>query len=131
MERSIVVVLDTATLIYWTVDQPNLSSTAATTITNAQGIIISSISVWEIARKVKNGKLAIPLPVQAYVDLLRRANKVQIMPVTEEIWLKNVELAWSHRDPADRTIVATAILHGYPLISPDRQIQNFYAATIW
>jgi PIN domain nuclease of toxin-antitoxin system len=126
-----VVVLDTAALIFWTIDRPSLSRPAETAITNAHEIIISSISIWEIALKAKNGKLAVPLPLHEYVELLRQANKVQIMPVTDEIWLKTVELAWAHKDPADRTIVATAILLGYPLLSPDRHIQAFYAATVW
>jgi PIN domain nuclease of toxin-antitoxin system len=126
-----VIVLDTAALFYWTVDPPQLSAKAALTIANAQSIVISSISIWEIALKVKQGKLAFRLPVAEYVELLRQADKVQITPVTEAIWLKNVDLAWLHRDPADRTIVATASLLGCPLLSPDRQIQAFYGATIW
>jgi PIN domain nuclease of toxin-antitoxin system len=126
-----VVVLDTAALIYWTMDRPSLSSIAEIAIENAQEIMISSISIWEIALKVKRGKLVIPLPIQDYVDLVKRANKVEIVSVSEAIWLKNVELAWSHRDPADRTVVATALLLASPLISPDRDIRAFYGATLW
>jgi PIN domain nuclease of toxin-antitoxin system len=126
-----VIVLDTAALVYWTVDPANLSTKAAEAIADVPSIVISSISLWEIALKVKSGKLAIRLPVPDYVELLRQANKVQIMPVTETIWLKNVELNWQHKDPADRTIVATASLLGCPLLSPDHRIQTFYTATIW
>ena len=125
------VVLDTAALLYWTIDRPSLSRPAEIAIATAQEIVISSISIWEIALKAKSGKLAIPLPIREYVELLRQAHKIQITPVTEEIWLKNVELAWAHKDPADRTIVATATLLGYPLLSPDRHIQAFYTATVW
>jgi PIN domain nuclease of toxin-antitoxin system len=56
---------------------------------------------------------------------------VEILPVDEKIWLKNLQLDWPHRDPADRTIVATATLFSCPLITSDRVIQSFYAETIW
>lgn len=40
-------------------------------------------------------------------------------------WLKSLELEWEHRDPADRVIVATALLRGTPLVTADDQIQRF------
>jgi PIN domain nuclease of toxin-antitoxin system len=41
------------------------------------------------------------------------------------IWLENLRLDWSHRDPADRTIVATARIKSLALISKDEQIHKF------
>lgn len=39
-------------------------------------------------------------------------------------------LSWT-RDPFDRLIVATALLHDAPLVSRDRSIQQHYSLTIW
>ena len=55
------IVLDTSALLYWTLDPAQLSLKAAQAIEQADRIVISSISVWEIALKVKQQKLVIPL----------------------------------------------------------------------
>ena len=41
------------------------------------------------------------------------------------IWLRTVALEWSHRDPADRVIVATALEKGVPLLSKDEALHAF------
>ena len=130
MER-IVIVLDTSALIFWTLDPSRLSTRAVEHIVGAKRKVVSSISIWEIGLKVKQEKLEIPLPINEYVDKLKTVEGVEIVPVDERIWLKNLELDWDHKDPADRTIVATAMLLSSPLVTPDRIIKQFYAETVW
>jgi PIN domain nuclease of toxin-antitoxin system len=125
------VVLDTAALIYWTLDPSELSLPARQAIADAEKVVVSSISIWEIALKVKRGKLLIPLEVVEYVEKLRLLDDLDILPVDVQTWLENVELAWDHRDPADRTIVATATRLSCPLVSSDTAIAAFYPETIW
>ncbi len=125
------IVLDTSALIYWTLDSGKLTDSAQFAIENATEIIISSISIWEIGLKVKRKKLEIPLSIHAYVNKLNQLAHLEIQPVTTEIWLENLVLDWAHRDPADRTIVATAVLAGCPLVSSDREIKRFYKNTVW
>jgi len=125
------IVLDTSALLYWTLDPVRLSSKAARAIQQADRILVSSISVWEIALKVKNQKLAIPLPITDYVEKLQRVDTLEILSVDVQTWLDNLDLAWEHRDPADRTIVALATRFGCPLITSDRVIADYYPETIW
>lgn len=125
------VVLDTSALLFWTTIAEKLSSRAAEAIYGASERIISSISLWEIGLKMKRQQLYLPISLRKYVEWLKRVDGVQIMPVTEETWLANVELDWQHKDPADRTIVATASLLGCPLVTSDQQIRSFYPASIW
>jgi PIN domain nuclease of toxin-antitoxin system len=125
------IVLDTSALIYWTLDQARLTPPAAESLAQATEIIVSAISIWEIGLKVKQGKLELPLSLHAYVDRLHRLERVTIEAVTVTVWLENLALSWEHLDPADRTIVATAVLAGCPLISSDRTIRDFYAQAIW
>jgi len=47
---------------------------------------------------------------------------VRLEPLHPEISLESCRLADFHGDPADRLIVATAIVLGAPLITADRQI---------
>lgn len=125
------IVLDTSALIYWTLDPAKLSRNAEKSIVAADVITISSISIWEIGIKVKRKRLAIPLSLETYVEKLKQVDRVEVMAVTEEMWMKNLELAWRHNDPADRTIVATAMLMDSPLVTSDRVIRRFYKPSIW
>lgn len=125
------IVLDTSALIFWTLDPQRLSPKAKQAIEQADRILISSISIWEIALKVKHQKLDIPLPINEYVDRLRQLRSLEILAVDIQTWLDNVDLPWDHRDPADRTIVALAARNNCPLITSDEMIANFFAKTIW
>jgi PIN domain nuclease of toxin-antitoxin system len=125
------VVLDTSALLYWTLDPEKIPLATRKAIEREDRLIVSSISVWEIALKVKRGKLQIPLPLGEYVERLLRLEAVEIQPVDVQTWLDNLDLDWDHLDPADRTIVATAARLDCPLISSDSQIAHFYPRTIW
>ena len=124
-------VLDTCTLLWWTLAPEKLSSGAQKEIDKWERVSISSITIWEIGIKIKRGKLEIPLTIEEYVHRLRQTGIVEIIPVDEKIWIGNILLDWDHRDPADRTIVATAEQKSLPLVTPDKIIGEFYADTIW
>jgi PIN domain nuclease of toxin-antitoxin system len=126
-----VIVLDTVALFYWTIDPVKLSTSARKTIDKAERLIISSISVWEIAQKVKKSRLEIRPGIEEYVAGLYRLERLEILSVDSETWLNSVLLDWPHRDPADRVIVATATRLNCPLVTSDRVISDFYTATIW
>jgi PIN domain nuclease of toxin-antitoxin system len=125
------VVLDTSALLYWTLDPDQLSLAARRTIEQADRLVISSISVWEIALKVKRGKLDIPLSIIDYAERLQRLETLEILSVDVQTWLENLDLDWEHRDPADRTIVAIATRLACPLVTSDRVVADFYRETIW
>lgn len=125
------VVLDTSALLFWTLDPDNLTQNAKQAIEKADKILVSSISVWEIALKVKRQKLVIPLTIADYVERLMRLEALDILAVDVQTWLDNLNLAWEHRDPADRTIVALATRFNCPLITSDGVIANYYPMTIW
>lgn len=125
--------LDTHALLWWTLAPEQLSKKAqklcSTIETN--GCTISSICLWEIAIKIKNGTLDIGLDIKNYTDKLKELEYVTIVPVDENIWIESVKLNWSHRDPADRVIVATAKRLSLPLITKDKQILSFYKKAVW
>ncbi|MBE7440182.1 MAG: PIN domain-containing protein [Spirochaetales bacterium] len=47
---------------------------------------------------------------------------LQVMDLTPEISHSAVALAWSHRDPADRWIVSTALFLGAVLCTKDKKM---------
>jgi len=66
-----------------------------------------------------------------YVSRLKSLNTLTFLPVDEETWLLNLSLEWDHRDPVDRTIVATAKNRSLPIITKDQRIRQFYKRTVW
>ena len=125
------IVLDTSALLYWTLDPARITPKARQAIEQADQIVISSISVWELALKVKQGKLVVPLGIPDYVERLQQVEKLEILAVDVQTWLDNLALTWEHRDPADRTIVALAIRFGCPLVTSDSRIADYYPGVIW
>ena len=125
------IVLDTNALIFWTLNPSDLSKSADSTIQNADQIIVSAISIWEIGIKSAKGKLSLGGSLEKYVEALRQVDRVEIQAVDETIWMENVKLKWAHRDPADRTIVATAKLLDCELVTSDREIRSFYKKSVW
>jgi PIN domain nuclease of toxin-antitoxin system len=125
------IVLDTSALIFYTLDPAQLSLKAARTIAQADRILLSSISIWEVGLKVKRGKLVLPMSIGEYVDRLVQLERLEILAVDVQNWLDNLALDWEHRDPADRAIVALARRHDCPLVSSDHTIAAYYSKTIW
>ena len=125
------IVLDTSALLYWTLDPAQLSPDARHAIDRANRILVSSISIWEIALKVKRGKLEIPVSIKDYAERLQRLDGLEILPLDVQTWLENLELPWEHRDPADRIIVALAQRFACPLATSDRVIADYYPQAIW
>lgn len=125
------IVMDTSTLIFWTIDPLKLSGAARQAIDSADRLLVSSISIWEICLKVKQAKLEIRPAIDEYIERLAELDRLALEPVGVTTWVRSVNLDWEHRDPADRVIVATAMLYGCPLVTSDRIIRDFYADAVW
>jgi len=125
--------LDTCTLLWWTLDPEKLSAKAGRACDRIEqdGAFISSITIWEIGIKLKKGVLQFNDSLEGYVHRLDRLGTIEVIPVDEKIWMENLNLDWGHRDPVDRTIVATAKLRGLSIITKDRIIREYYPHVIW
>ncbi len=112
-------------------EQDRITPSARKTIEEADDLMVSSISIWEIAVGSPKRKLKLPFSPEELVYHLKPVRILKNHPVDEMIWIKNVNLDWDHQDPADRTIVATAELFGVPLVSNDEAIRAYYPKTVW
>lgn len=129
-----VVLLDTHALLWWALDPDQLSPKATRAITAMEktGGLASSISIWELGVKVQRGKLTLPLSIDKLAHRIEAHSSVELVPVDATIWLRSLSLAWEHRDPADRVIVATSLLHRVPIVTKDDVIRSFPGVrTIW
>ena len=124
------VLCDTCALIWLATGDARLSRLARTVIRNAELLCFSSISIWEIARKVKAGELEIPVSPTLFSDMLVKQYGMKELALDNAIMLRASALPEIHKDPADRFIIATALLNDCVVVTGDRRFPDYGVETI-
>ncbi|MDR3773184.1 MAG: type II toxin-antitoxin system VapC family toxin [Terracidiphilus sp.] len=126
------VLLDTCTLIWATLSPSALSQEARDAIADeGNTILVSAASAWEIATKVRLGKLPGAEKLERdYVDVMEDAGYT-LLDLDTESALRAGRLTAEHRDPFDRMIAAQALGQDIPFLSPDPQFDQFGVRRIW
>ncbi len=129
------IVLDTHALIYDALTPARLSARARKAIALAfveRDIACSDISLWEIAMLIARKRLDPVVDARQFLDDLIAARHVRVLPITAEIAVLSQSDLFSHGDPADRLIAATAQLHRAALITSDANLRKLKEITaIW
>ena len=134
MSRShpVALLLDTHALLWWLAEPNRLSPAAHGAIANpANRVHVSAASGWEIATKVRLGKL--PAASELLDDLphLLAAQGFEPLPVSLLHGLHAGRYPMPHRDPFDRLLAAQAELGGLTLVSLDPALQAFPCGLLW
>jgi PIN domain nuclease of toxin-antitoxin system len=124
------VLCDTCALIWLATGDAKLSRVARNVIRDAELLCFSSISIWEIARKVKAGELEIPVSPAMFADMLVKRYGMKELPLDNAIMLRSSALPEIHKDPADRFIIATALLNDCVIGNGDRRFPEYGVETI-
>lgn len=121
------ILLDTHALLWWALDPARLSARATELLSQMErgGGLASSISIWELGVKIQRGKLELGITIDEFARRVQLTGVVELVPVDTRTWLRSVGLDWDHRDPADRVIVATALLANVPVLTKDEVIHAF------
>jgi PIN domain nuclease of toxin-antitoxin system len=110
----------------------HLSSAARAIIQSRENDpIVSAVSAWEIATKVRLGRLpaAVGL-VQNFVSDLER-HRIEILDVKAEHGIRAGLLPGPHKDPFDRMLIAQAIAENIPIVSNDRAFDGYGINRLW
>ena len=130
------IVLDTHAWI-WFVNNPRQLSAAARRAAeeamSRRAIYISSISAWEVALLAASGRIELSIGVQDWIAGSETLPFFIFVPVDNAIFIRSVSLPGPlHSDPADRIIIATAMMKGMPIVTKDEKIRNYSKVkTIW
>lgn len=115
------ILLDTHVLIRYLMGDKKLGRRTVAAIDKAlpiDDVFVSAISFWEVAMLVARRRLDLDTTVAAFRTLALR-HGMHEEPLDGEIGISAAELPDSHADPADRMLVATAILRGLMLVTAD------------
>ena len=118
--------LDTHVLIWWLDDRDRLSPAqrdVVGTVGPASPLLVSDISLWEVATLHSLGRIRLTIPLREWLDKAVAPPLVRRQGITPAIAAEVAALPDSfHRDPADRILVATARVLGARLLTQDRRI---------
>jgi PIN domain nuclease of toxin-antitoxin system len=118
--------LDTHVFLWLLADDPQLSPTVrAAALNKNHTLLLSVVSVLELAIKVKSGKLKLTDPIERYVeDGSARFHSLELA-LRRPHALKLATLPLHHRDPFDGMLIAQADFEGLTLLSQDPQMQKY------
>ena len=126
------VLLDTCTVIWATLSPANLSEEARKVLADPDNaILVSAASAWEIATKVRNGKIPEAEPLERnFLETMAVADYT-LLAIDTESALRAGRLLGDHRDPFDRMIAAQALGMDISVVTPDTLLDGFGVRRIW
>ena len=124
--------LDTHTFIWWDSEPARLSPRAlALCQDQANTVLLSVASVWEMQIKLQLGKLKLNLPLAEVIETQRQTNNVEVLPVTLTHVLALESLPVHHKDPFDRLLIAQAKVEEAVLVSGDPVFAKYPVKLVW
>jgi PIN domain nuclease of toxin-antitoxin system len=128
---SVDILLDTCTFIWLCAEPARLSEPAGQRIDESDTILLSDVSVLEIALKWSSGKLQLPAPPRSWIPEQADVWSIEALPIQQDDIYRTTELPTIHKDPFDRLLVATALNRNIELITPDPWVHKYPANTSW
>ncbi len=122
------ILLDTHIWVWWTHGDENLPSEYNQLLQQyeSEGLGVSVISCWEVAKLVEYQRLILPCPVNEWLKTALAYPNIKLLNLTPEIALESTQLPKPfHKDPADQIIVATARIYDCPLVTVDSKIRDY------
>jgi PIN domain nuclease of toxin-antitoxin system len=129
------ILVDTHVVVWLAFDEARISKQARSAIEkarqNGDGLAISDISLFELARIFNRERTRLAISVESALAEIER--RFVVLLISGRISLRALSLPAAYpKDPADRIIGATALVEGIPLITADQEIRNSRALpTIW
>jgi PIN domain nuclease of toxin-antitoxin system len=123
-----VILLDTHIWIWWVDENVRLPAQYRTYIAEhvSQGLGVSIISCWEVAKLVEYQRITLTRPVEGWIEEALCYPGMHLLDLTPRIVVESTQLPETfYRNPADQLIVATARVFDCPLVTVDTRILNY------
>jgi PIN domain nuclease of toxin-antitoxin system len=126
------VLVDTHTFIWDLLDDPKSSRLARQILkSNEHELVFSLVSLWEIAIKMKTGKLNAIGSSVAYIRGQMDDYGMELLPIRYDHVLNLEQLPHHHGDPFDRLLIAQALTESLPILTADAVFKRYGANVIW
>ena len=124
--------LDTHTFLWFTANAPQLSSNARSLIENPENeVLLSVISVLEIAILISLGRISFPVPLEEFIRTQLRINQFRRLSLKMLHATAVATLPFHHRDPFDRILAAQAIYESLAIVSKDAIFDKYGLNRLW
>ena len=124
--------LDTHTLLWFALDDPQLSTAAREAITEpANEKFVSPASYWEIAIKISVGKYTLSGPFEDFMSEAIDMNGFQHLHIQPRHAALLTAMPYHHRDPFDRMLIAQAQTENLTLVSADVAFDAYGVNRSW
>lgn len=121
------IVLDTHIWVWWVDNNQRLTTKYRQWIQTyqSQGLGVSIVSCWEVAKLVEKNRLAFSCSVDEWFEEALAYPGVQLLNLTLPIIIDSTQLSGFHSDPFDQMIVSTALFYQCPLLTVDTKIISY------
>lgn len=119
------IVLDTHAWIWWVSDPRKLGKRGRAVLDEAEWIGVPAVCTFEVAAALARGRITLDRSPLDWLEQALALPRVELLALTPSIAVKATQLGAFRGDPADRLIVASAIVHDAVLVTRDRHIRAF------
>lgn len=126
--------LDTHTLLWFVLDDPQLEDPAKALIVNSENdVLVSAASFWEIAIKISLGKISVQRPFDEFIAACLDVYQFKLLAIepTYAARVSTLPFPKSHRDPFDRLIASQALVEQTPIVSRDAAFDYYGVTRVW
>jgi PIN domain nuclease of toxin-antitoxin system len=124
------ILLDTHAWAWTLSNGARLSKRARASIEQAQAVLVSPISFFEIGQRVRLGKWPDMEPLIDRLPALLDEQGAAVAALDPTVCTTAGTMRWAHRDPFDRLLAATAIRYNVPIVSADVVFDGL-VARVW
>jgi PIN domain nuclease of toxin-antitoxin system len=120
------VLIDTHALLWWQAGGARLSRTARRAIDEAETVLVSPLTCWEVATLERLGRIALDREATRWVHDLYETDRIGVADLSPAAaaWAGALGDAFTG-DPIDRLLYATARDLRVPLVSKDERLHDF------
>ncbi len=94
-------------------------------------LVFSLVSLWEIAIKIKLGRLNALSSSVSYLRDEMAARSMELLPIRFEHILQLEALPRQHGDPFDRLLIAQALHEKLPILTNDAWFKRYGVKVLW
>jgi PIN domain nuclease of toxin-antitoxin system len=124
--------LDTHALLWWLSDDPALAKSTRETIAETRNAVyVSAASAWEIATKVRLGKLPSAVDLATDFTGLLEREQFRQLAISVEHATRAGSLPGPHKDPFDRMLIAQAQAENMSIVSNETLFDGYGVRRIW